>query len=95
MLNKKIGTHPETKNYGLDCDYNLWVEFNKEILIRNWIKSSRNYVVVQNSFEPPKEYEVDYGTEIERKLANAALDELVDGGYINKCNYLKTPKAYL
>ena len=83
--------HPEVENYGLNCDYKLWAEFNKEKLIRNWIKSSRQFA--------PKEHiptkrtpEHDYGNDMERDMAEVALEELVDFGYLNPITYIKMSK---
>lgn len=78
--------HPETTNYGLDCDMDLWAEFNKEILVRNWIKAGRNYRGLPTPKCGP---EIDFGTKDERTLANIAIEELVDQGYVNSITFLK------
>lgn len=79
--------HPETTNYGLDCDYSLWAEFNKELLMRRWITSSREYGFTQ----PLKDNtEIDCGCDQEREMAEAALNELIDAGFLSPITYLKT-----
>lgn len=83
--------HPEVNNYGLNCDFNLWSEFNKEQLIRNWIKSSREYApkkLIPESTSP----EYEYGSGIERDMAKLALDELIEFGYLDPVTYLKVVK---
>lgn len=82
-----LSNHPESRNFGLDCDYTLWAEFNKEILMRNWIRASRECTVLE---KPPVGFEVDFGTDFERSIANAALNELIYAGYLNPTTYMKT-----
>lgn len=78
--------HPEINCYGLECDMTLWAEFNKEVLIRNWVKAGRNY----RGLPLPKcGPEIDFGTCEERILANIAIDELVNQGYVNSITFLK------
>lgn len=79
--------HPETSNYGLDCDFTLWAEFNKELLIRRWITSSREY-----GFTYPlrDNLEVACGCAEERASAEVALNELVEAGFLSPITYLKT-----
>ena len=93
MLEKFIN-HPEVDDYGLTLNFGLWSELNKEILMRNWIKSSRDCYLYRSNPEVIG-IEAECGTDSERKLAERALDELIDKGYLNEITYTKTPKAYM
>lgn len=84
--------HPEIDDYGLSCDFKLWSEFNKEMLIRNWIKSSRQFVdkdMIPKSESP----EYQFGNNSERKMAEEALNELIEFGYLNPISYLREEKV--
>lgn len=88
MLNNN---HPEIDDYGLSCDMSLWAEFNKELLIRRWVVSSRDCWIHRNDDDIPVEgVEVDCGTDRERAMATVALQELIDRGYLNPITYVKT-----
>lgn len=95
MDKRNIFNHPEVENYGLNSDMQLWAEFNKELHIRNWVKSSRNCLLFRDTEHPDYgTIEFDAGAEWERKMADRALDDLIDKGYLNPYTYLKTEKAF-
>ena len=79
--------HPEVDNYGLNLDYRLWAELNKEKLIRNWIKSTRQYTPSNVLTKESPEY--DFGDVAERHMAEIALDELIDFGHLDPVTYLR------
>ena len=86
---KKIFAHPEVENYGLNCDYNLWKEFNKEVLSRSLITIERaifSQLKVAAGF-PPIEYPETF-TEVERNYAECKLNILIKSGILNKETYL-------
>jgi hypothetical protein len=69
--------HPEVENYGLNCDTTLWVDFNKECLIRGITMDERiiNGVPVPLSEQKPLSVERDYAIrKIEYLQSNGVLD---------------------
>lgn len=86
---KKLFSHPEVENYGLNCDYKLWVEFNKEVLTRALITTERavySQMKVANG-QPPIEFP-PYYNDVEREYAKFKIDMLICSGVINKETYL-------
>lgn len=83
--------HPEIDKYGLNGDYNLWTEFNKENLMRKWIQGYRKcWVMFEQPENIPNEgIEVDCGNQEERELAEVALEELIEAGLLNPVTYVK------
>ncbi len=99
--NEKIFSHPEVENYGLNCDYNLWIEFNKELLIRNITKMERHTIfnlnlLRQNPIDVNMDLQsfcnVDMITEIEREYALAKIATMIELGLLNKLTLLQQGK---
>ena len=83
--------HPEVDKFGLTLDFSLASEFNKELLIRRWVQSSRDCIIHRDDSDiPTKGIEVECGSIKERTLANLALRELIEHGYLDPITYLKT-----
>lgn len=72
--------------------YSLYAELNKEILIRNFIKSLRDS---WNCFDNIQDNEINSGTAKEREIACRAIQILIDNGYIDSKTFLDTEKAGL
>lgn len=93
---EKIFKHPEVENYGLNCDYDLWAEFNREMLVRNITKMERQTLYNMNMLSgvsmaniPLLDYcNVDMITDFERMYANARIITMIELGLINKYTFL-------
>jgi hypothetical protein len=79
--------HPEIENYGLNCDTKLYVEFNKEKLIRQFVGFER---LIQNKMSEVCGINVPYNesepSEAERFYAQCKILVFVDMGILNKEN---------
>ena len=87
-------THEAFKNYGLDFDFNLWVELNHEHLVREVAEG----ITIQE-FEDMSEFFQINGLEnykevsglwrYQRLIAEFKIKKMIKLGLINKLNYLK------
>lgn len=87
-------THEAFKNYGLDFDFNLWVELNREHLIREVAEgitiqelSDMSDFFETNGLENYKE--VSGLWRYQRLIAEFKIKKMIKNGLINKLNYLK------
>lgn len=91
QMNEK---HEAFKNYGLDFDFNLWIELNRENLIR---EIAENITVSEmedftdffdiNRLENYKE--VSGLWRYQRLIAEFKLKKMIKMGMINRLNYTK------
>ena len=89
--------HEAFKNYGLDFDFNLWIEFNRECLIREIAEN----ITIEELNEMSDFFEIsglqnyDYIEpasrmwHYQRLIAEFKLKKMIKMGMINKLNYLK------
>ena len=79
--------HPEIENFGLNCDTKLYVEFNKEKLIRQFVGFER---MIQNKMSEvsgvPASFNESEPTEAERFYCLCKVLVLVEAGILNKEN---------
>ena len=71
--------HPEIGAFGLDLEYNLWAEYNRECLIRLFMET----MMERDGLPPVKE---DY-PESYRLEAEATLRKAIVHGYVNPITY--------
>ena len=84
--------HPEVDIFGLNANYSLWAEFNRELLVRKWVACYRDSWVYADhpTYEIPTEgIEVDCGNEHERDMADVAIQELIDFGCLDPVTFTK------
>lgn len=86
--------HEAFKNYGLDFDYDSWVAFNRECLIREIAENitigeleEMSYFFEINGLENYQE--VSGLWRYQRLIAEFKLKKMIKMGMINKLNYLK------
>jgi len=95
MQNKKVENylknvsvnHPEVENFGLNCDTKMYVDFNKEKLIRQFVGFER--LIQRKMFEVhglPFEFDESEPTEAERFYAQCKILVFVEMGLLNKEN---------
>lgn len=81
--------HPEIENYGLNCDAQLWADFNKELRIREFMYDNRetnnHYFLLKG--QPLKCNFDEEFNEFEREYAMAKLSLLVQKNIINSLTY--------
>lgn len=93
-LKKVTKRHPEIENYGLNCDAQLWVEFNKELRVREIAKEERD--ILRNMFmfngENVEFENGDFIEDEEREYALAKLSVLIEKNQVDRLTFLKVKK---
>ena len=86
--------HEAFKNYGLDFDFNLWIEFNHEKLVRE-VADSITIEELENMSEFFQINGLENYKEVSglwryyRLIAEFKIKKMIKLGLINKLNYLK------
>lgn len=86
--------HPEIENYGLNCDTQLWVDFNKELRLREIMQEERetlNHLFLLQGLPQNCNFE-DVYNEYEYLYGHAKLALLIEKGKINKLTYEREEK---
>lgn len=89
--------HPEIEFYGLNCDIQLWVKFNKELRLREIINKRRSILsnMMQLLDEPENYSHNDEYSNEERLYALAKLSLLIQQNKIDKFNYEVKDENYI
>lgn len=86
--------HPEVENYGLNCDSQLWADFNKELRLREIMQEERetlNHLFLLQGMINKCEYSEVFN-EYEYEYAYAKLSLLCEKNKINKLTYEREEK---
>lgn len=89
--------HPEIEFYGLNCDVQLWANFNKELRMREIMDEERavlNHMMMLLGIPENCNYSEEYNA-AERLYASAKLSLLVQQGKIGKLNYEVKDENYV
>ena len=81
--------HPEIEFYGLNCDVQLWANFNKELRLREIMDEERavlNHMKMLAGKPESCNFKKEYG-QAERFYALAKLSLLVHEGKVDRFNY--------
>lgn len=82
--------HPEIENYGLNCDTQLWADFNKELRLRELMSEERafyNQLMMFKGLPHNCNYSEEFN-EFEREYGLAKLSVHCAVGNIDKITYM-------